>query len=496
MKKASLFVVAVLAAFAVFHPALDLEYWSDDLDHLQAIGILRAGKVSFLWWLFQNHNEHVVPVLRLFFLTITGRSGFNAHTAYALSIVLWGLCAGLTGMLAYRSTGSYARGCSAALLFAAMGTTATMSVTVLTSTMFPQALAFYLLALLIRNPWGKIVCCVLAGVCFPGSFPFGVAVALDSWPRFGWRAVAAFAGVSVFVLAMNLAAHRFVGATPKAIDLRGVPFGLWMPFTTPFRMIWSLHGTVDPPIKMMAAVSAALWVIIIWLGRGMGDSRTRWLILVLLAGGLCQTLVTGGGRGMEMSLRDLYYTDRYYTYFLTPAALFIACAPLRSWMLIAVAAAALLGSSLEFRRMRRDAFQGRPLDHFDKANRLSWMIADEVRLNPGKPLILEDDFLPMPGMNKGGLRLSTVFYICYPNGLHGVVFAQRPDPGTATAAGRPDDTVARRCKAAGSTAERVARIKNYQLGSERFRQRRQEFGIDVRVAAEIAAAGFADPIPA
>jgi hypothetical protein len=450
MKKVSLFALAVLAAFAVFYPALDLEYWSDDLDHLKAIAILRAGKVSFLWWLIQTHNEHVVPVLRLFFLNLTSRSGFNAQTAYALSIATWGVCAGLTGMLAYRSTGSYARGCSAALLFAAMGTTAKMSVTVLTSSMFSQALAFYLLALLIQNPWGKIACCVAAGICFPASFPFGVAVALDAWPRFGWRSFAAFAGVSALVLAWNLGAHSYVGAVPKAIDPRGVPFGLWMPYTTPFRIIWSMHGIGDPPIKMMAAVSAALWGILIWLGKKMGDTPTRRLILVLLAGGLCQTLVTGGGRGMEMTFRDLFFTDRYYTYFLTPAALFIACAPLRNWALVAVSAAVLVTSSVEFSRLRRDAYDGRPLDHFNKANRLGEMIADEVRQNPGKPLILTDVFLPMPGMHLGGIHLSTVFYICYPSGLEGVRFSEEQTPEQRL---RQDDLMTRWRVAAGVPAQ-------------------------------------------
>ena len=47
-----------------------------------------------------------------------------------------------------------------------------------------------------------------------------------------------------------------------------------------------------------------------------------------------------------------------------------------------------------------------------------------------------------------------------------------------------------------SGSERLARVSNDQLGTERFRQRRQEFGIEVSVATEIAAAGFADTIPA
>jgi len=450
MKKASLFVVAVLAAFAVFYPILTLEYWSDDLDHLQSLATMRAGKISFLQWLIHPHNEHFTPVLRLFFLNYTERWGFDAKPAYTTAVFLFGLCAALTGMLAYRRTGSHARGLGAALFFAAMGTTAPMAVVVLTSTMFPQALAFYLLALLIENPWGRIACCIAAGVCFPGSFPFGIAVALDSWPKFGWRAGAAYAGVCGFVLAMNFAAHRFVGFNIKAIDPAGIPFGLWIPYTAPFRMIWSLHGSVDPPIPMMAAVSAVLWAILFWLGWRMRDSGTRRLILVLLAGAVSQSLLTGAGRGVEMSLRDLFWSDRYYTYFLTPAALFLVCAPVRSWALVAVAAATVLTARVEFDRMRRTTFIGRPMAHFDNASRLGSMIADEMRLNPGKPLILEDEFLPMPGMHKGGMHLSTLFYICYPSGLQGVAFAPQL---TAEQRLRQDDLMTRWRVAAGMPAQ-------------------------------------------
>lgn len=428
MKTASLILVGILAAFVVFWPALGLEYWTDDFDHLQEVAGLKIDRLSFTRFLFLPHNEHIVPVLRLQDLYVSRRWGFEAEPAYALAIIWFGLCAGLTGLLARKMTGSNLRGLAAALLFAAAGTMSTMLVTVLTAMMFTQALACYLLALMAEKPSQKVALCAMACLCFPGSFPFAAAVAAASWPRWGWRAGAAWIALTAVVLGYHRWAHWMADSPSKPVDLSWAPAGLWLPLTAPFRLFWSWTGLAAPSPAVIAAGGGVLWALGVLLGWRRLAHGTRWMAASLLAGAVLQSLLTGAGRGSAFSTSEFFQTDRYYAFFLAPVAITLACSAPRHWAIGAAAAGLLLPARIEMNRQVRESLPYTSPLPLDQARKLASMAAEEIRREPDVPFRVRDEFVRIPGIHKGGMFLSTVIYISYPEGLPGMRFVPQVAP--------------------------------------------------------------------
>jgi hypothetical protein len=428
MKSLSLILAGVMAAFVVFSPALVLEYWSDDIDHLQEVAGLKVGRVSFARYLFMPHNEHIVPLLRLQDLYITRNWGFEAEPAYRLAILWFGICAALTGLLVLKLTGSFRRGLTATLVFAAAGTMAAMVVTMLTAMMFTQALACYLFALLVDKPWPRIALCAAACLCFPGSFPFAAAVAIASWPRHGWRAAAVWTALAALVLSYHRMAHWTAGSPSKPADLASAHVGLWLPLTAPFRLLWSWTGTVAPPLSVITVGGVLLWAAVFLATRKRMTGTAEWTVAAMLAGAVLQSLLTGVGRAQEFSLLEMFKTDRYYAWFLAPAAVAIACSAPRHWAVAALAGALLVPARLEMNRMVRESLSyisHTPLDH---ARKLASMVADEIRREPDTPFNVQEQFLRMPGVHKGGMNLSTVIFVSYPDSLPGLRFAPQLSP--------------------------------------------------------------------
>jgi hypothetical protein len=77
--EAALLIVWLTAcSTAVFWRALLASYAFDDVDQLHAVAAFRSGQVSFFDWFLLNHNEHIVPLLRLYFWAASAIGGMNA----------------------------------------------------------------------------------------------------------------------------------------------------------------------------------------------------------------------------------------------------------------------------------------------------------------------------------------------------------------------------------------------------------------------------------
>jgi len=97
-----------LAACSVYAywDTLRLPYALDDLDHLHAIADMRWGKTSFLRWVFLTNNEHIMPLLRLFYLASTLVGRLDA-TFFRVTLALVPAAGGLAcGLLVFYHGGS------------------------------------------------------------------------------------------------------------------------------------------------------------------------------------------------------------------------------------------------------------------------------------------------------------------------------------------------------------------------------------------------------
>ncbi len=80
----------LLCAGLVFWRTFHVAYGFDDIAHLHALACLRTGELTFTEWLFHQHNEHIVPMLRLYFMaatTISGLSSWALHVMIFLTYV-------------------------------------------------------------------------------------------------------------------------------------------------------------------------------------------------------------------------------------------------------------------------------------------------------------------------------------------------------------------------------------------------------------------------
>jgi len=68
----------------VFWRSFHVAYGFDDIAHLHALAAYRSGEISFTSWLFEQHNEHVVPLLRLYFMASTRLSGLSSAAMHIL----------------------------------------------------------------------------------------------------------------------------------------------------------------------------------------------------------------------------------------------------------------------------------------------------------------------------------------------------------------------------------------------------------------------------
>src|SRR5207248_2887165 len=73
----------------VFWQAFSLPYTFDDVDQLQGLATMRSGQISTMSWLFLKHNEHIVPMVRLYFWLGTRISGLDAWALHIMVLLTY-----------------------------------------------------------------------------------------------------------------------------------------------------------------------------------------------------------------------------------------------------------------------------------------------------------------------------------------------------------------------------------------------------------------------
>ncbi len=334
---AALFVWLVICSSLVFSRSFRIAYALDDLDHLHALATLRSGQISFVSWLLLNHNEHVVPLLRLYFWTATEIGGFNAFPMHIMVLLTYVVGAAACASIAYSLTSSRLTAFLAGTIYASAGGFAGSIVWQPTVAQFslsgtPLVCAMALLVSGYRDRrWSLPLALILVLV---GGMAMGaVAIAALSIPTylclakppylssFGRKiAIAASVLVSALVLVASRLALTWNGV-PGVINFtwQGVRAGLFLIASAPGRFLLAWLPAADPGLSLDLAASAVGWLLLAiswrWISRPM-----RALLLSLWIGDCLLTLLIGIGR-YETSYFELWLTDRYYFFFLLPLAL-------------------------------------------------------------------------------------------------------------------------------------------------------------------------------
>ena len=79
-----LFLICWLLACGglVFWRSFHVSYSFDDVAHLHALAAYRSGEISLTHFLLHNHNEHFLPLVRLYFMAATKISGLSSASMH------------------------------------------------------------------------------------------------------------------------------------------------------------------------------------------------------------------------------------------------------------------------------------------------------------------------------------------------------------------------------------------------------------------------------
>ena len=449
-----------LAACGVFAywDTLRLPYALDDLDHLHAIADMRMGRTSFLRWVFLANNEHIMPVLRLFYLAATFVSRLEA-TFFRVILVLVQAAGGLAcGLLVFYHGGSRLGMWAAGTVYAGLvGFAGSVVWLPANANFLLSAVALSFALALLCSPGGNrkmtwMACWALVALG-AGAFT-GVVFAAVVIPAYGLVlrpalgfsrrvVVLTYVGFAVvFPLAARWILVNFYNAgfqfRPEA---RHAMKGLWIAYTAPLRYAnaWGLHSSHE--LSSMVKLSAVLWLLLA-LSLFLLPPRQRRLLACLWAGPVALALLIAAARNKD-TLLNLFLTDRYYYYFLLPLsvhggfllarlgsalALRLRFGPgLAVILLLGVAGPLLAGSHARLRETVLWTVFDFHARAFASGRTLLRIIASHA-----SPLVLVDGPIPFDGVHKDAISLACLFFTQYPQGLPGVrLTSSRLDPENA-----------------------------------------------------------------
>jgi hypothetical protein len=462
LEVAILILWLVACSAAVFWRTFRLPYAFDDLDHLHALTTLRSGQISFSSWFFLNHNEHIVPLLRLYFLAATRIGGLNAlplHIMVFLTYVAGAVgCAWIFFSLTKSRLGAWLAG----TIYAGAGGFAGSTVWQPTIAQFsisgtPLILA---MALLVgpyaRKPWSIVA---IFGLVLVAAMGMGaIAMAALAIPIYLYLAKPESVparrrdltiALSLLLIVSILAATRWMmamhglvgkGAVWNGVNhslhftWKGLGNGLFLILTVPgrFLLAWVPAGELGLTVDLAASLVG--WILVAvslrWVPKPM-----RVMLVSLWLGDCLLTLLIGLGRYRD-TYPELFATDRYYFFFLLALALQTA-AVLRALVArasgegsrsrrVAVACilSAVLLASLAAAHSRLDqcVYWGILKDHehaFQEAKVLARILQDRAAR---QELHLADGPLRFPGVHKDHIALACVVFTQFPDGLPGITW--------------------------------------------------------------------------
>ena len=314
-----------------------LPYGFDDIAHLHALAAYRSGEITFTQWLLLNHNEHFVPLLRLYFMLATKISGLSAAAIHVLIFLNYIVGAFACAWIAFSLTRSRLAAFLAGTIYAGAAGFAGSIVWQPTDGQFAVAGTPLIVAIAVlvspyaRKRWTDVAVLVLIFLSAMGMG--GISVASLAIPLYLLLAkpdtMTASRRKLMIVLSVSLTgaillatkwlmkAHH-IGSLEFAV--KGIYDGLFLIFSSGgrFLLAWTPFDEFKLPIDI--AVSAIGWGLILLTFRLVPKSLRKLLLALWVGNGLLALLI-GMGRYKITNYLDLFTTDRYHYFFLLPLAL-------------------------------------------------------------------------------------------------------------------------------------------------------------------------------
>jgi hypothetical protein len=445
----------------MFSRSFHVAYGFDDIAHLHALSALRSGEITTTQWLLLNHNEHFVPLLRLYFMAATKISGLSSSAMHVL--IFLNYIAGAFGCawIAFSLTRSRLGAFLAGTIFAGAGGFAGSIVWQPTDAQFSVAGTplIFAIAILVspyaQKRWTDAAVLLLVFVSAMGMGAISVAALAIPLYLFLARPDTMSAGrrkrmigLSVLLTAAILLTTKWLMVTHGTRSLKfavqGIYDGLFLIFSTGgrFLLTWTPFDEFSLPIDI--AVSLAGWALIVLTFRWV-PKRLQKLLLALWAGNGLLALLIGMGRYRIATYFDLFATDRYHYFFLLALALQAAavldCA-IRQLLQGAtrqhqIAISGLLGCLM---------LAALVMSHIRFGKEMMWWVIDQHQLDfreakvlaklvrttaAQQPLHLAEGPIHFPGTLNEHLGFSAIIFTQFPKGLPGVVWTLSTTPTTS-----------------------------------------------------------------
>ena len=326
----------------MFWRSFHVPYGFDDIAHLHALAALRSGEISFTTWFFYQHSEHIVPLLRLYFMAATKISGLSSAAMHVMIFLNYALGAFACAWILFSFTRSRLGAFLAGTIYVGAGGFAGSAIWQPTAAQFSVAGTPLILATAIvvspyaRKRWADAAVLLLIVVSAMGMG--AMAVAALSIPLYLFLAKPdtitparrnLMIGLSVLLSAALLLATWWVmylhGVHSPKFAMQGVYDGLFLVFVTPgrFLLAWTPFIELGLPIDISAALAG--WILLILTLRWV-SKPLRVLLIALWVGNGLLALLIGMGRYKIATYPDLFATDRYHYFFLLPLTLHVATA--------------------------------------------------------------------------------------------------------------------------------------------------------------------------
>jgi hypothetical protein len=457
-----IFIAWILAcSAAVFSRTFRIAYAYDDLDQLHALATFRSGQIPLTGWLFLNHNEHILPLVRLYFWAGTAITGLNALALHILVFLTYVAAALACAWMFFSVTRSRLGAFLAGTFYAGAGGFAGSTVWQPCDAQFSISGTplFFAMAILVspclRRKWA--VPAVLALMVVSSLAMAATSVAAFCIPVYLYLAKPDVLSVrqrNVAIGASALLSAAILMGTRLVMSLRGlhhlVTFtgkgalaGLFFIATAPGRYLLAWAPIRNPSLNPDVIVSVAGWLLIVTTWRFV-PRRLRELLLALWIGASLLTFLIGLAR-YDQTYEWLFTVDRYYFFFLLPLSLQTAAAldhaiakvlygacPARKAAITCVAGGVLLCLlAMSHSRLDRTidwVYLNASRKEFKQAKTLAELLKIE---SARQSLHLVDGPLLMPGVHKRHMALACVVFTRFPAGLPGITWTHSASPPTS-----------------------------------------------------------------
>jgi hypothetical protein len=436
----------------VFWRSFHVAYGFDDVAHLHALAAYRSGEISLKGFLLHNHNEHFLPLMRMYFVAATKISGLSSSSMHVFLFLNYIAGAFGCAWIAFSLTRSRMAAFLAGTLFAGAGGFIGSMLWQPSDGEFSVAGTPLIFAIAIvvspyaRKRWATpaILLLILISALGLGS----ITVAALAIPIYLFLAqpetISPARRKRMIVLSVSLVfaillTTKWLMMTHHTRTLqfavKGIYDGLFLIFSTGGRFLLTWTPFDDFALPIDIAVSIAGWTLILLTFRWVPKPLRQLLIALWTASGLLALLI-GMGRWKIATYFDLFATDRYHYVFLLPLALQAGA------VLDHVTRQLLQSGSPGRKRAVRVALgflliAALAMSHIRFGKQVMWYYTNQFQLEfreakvlakvvkakaARQPLHLAEGPIHFPGTVNQHLGFSAIIFTQYPKGLPGVTW--------------------------------------------------------------------------